>query len=68
MQNRPLMVVSHLADANKELDRQTSYENLIEFPDINSNLEKDTPEKSSYVSEFGQVNLSLYMFMIYKKN
>jgi len=59
--------VSHLADANKELDRQTSYENLVEFPDINSNLEEDTQEKSSYVSEFGQVNLSLYVYDLQEK-
>jgi len=59
--------VSHLADANKELDRQTSYENLIEFPDINSNLDEDIQEKSSYVSEFGQVNLSLYVYDLQEK-
>jgi len=44
------------------LDKELSYKNLIEFPDLNQELVEDAQEGPTFVSELGQSNLSLYVY------
>lgn len=55
--------VSHLADANKQLDKETSYKNLIELPNINEEVVNEHSQgDTSFFSELGQTHLSLYVY------
>lgn len=54
--------VSHLANANKQLDKETSYKNLIELPDVNNEIVEDGQGDTTFVSELGQTHLSLYVY------
>lgn len=55
--------VSYLANANQQLNKEISYQNLIEIPNVSQELtEEDEQEGTAFVSELGQADLSLYVY------